>query len=183
MPFSAAGSTCISRPAARTGPAPMESCWRSFWLRRRADAVRSRFGTGDRGLACAVLRPEIAVTLVERDPAMAALARTNAASEWHRGTCHRGGILAPGRSERRAGLTADAFDCVLTNPPFFETDATGPRPMRPRVGAWFRPRGLGWLAAHLRRHPQTRRSTRNDPQGGCPARCLDALAGRFAGSR
>ncbi|MGM9458105.1 methyltransferase, partial [Lacticaseibacillus rhamnosus] len=77
-------------------------------------------GPGIVGLTCALHRPDLSVTLVERDPALAALARANASLNGVVAEVIEVDVLAPGREREAAGLRPDAFDSVLTNPPFFE---------------------------------------------------------------
>ncbi len=103
--------------------------------------MRPRFGAGHRRPACAILRPGVCVTLVERDPALADLARANAALNGVAAEVIEADVLAPGREREAAGLTPDRFDCVLTNPPFFEEGRYRPSPDAAKASAHgFRPR-------------------------------------------
>jgi tRNA1(Val) A37 N6-methylase TrmN6 len=139
-------------------------------------------GPGTVGLACAVLRPGIAVTLVERDAALAALARENAALNGIAARVIEADILAPAQARIAAGLVHDSFDCVLTNPPYFEAGRYRPSPDPGKSDAHgFPPEALdGWLracAAILRPGGQMGLVHRADAL----PRCLTSLAGRFGG--
>lgn len=77
-------------------------------------------GVGTVGLSAAVRLGQIHVTLVEADPGMAALAARNIARN---GLAARtanlcADVTAPGSLLERAGLPADAFACVVANPPY-----------------------------------------------------------------
>ena len=79
-------------------------------------------GAGTAALVALALAAGIVGTLVEADPAMAALARDNVVAN---GLAGRVEVLvldvtAPGRARAAAGLPADAFDSVIANPPYFE---------------------------------------------------------------
>jgi tRNA1(Val) A37 N6-methylase TrmN6 len=137
-------------------------------------------GPGTVGLACAVLRPDISVTLVERDPALAALARENADLNDIPARVIETDILAPAQARIAAGLEPDAFDCVLTNPPYFEAGRYRPSPDPGKAAAHgFSPEALdGWLrtsAAILRPGGKLGLVHRADAL----PRCLVALSGRF----
>lgn len=75
--------------------------------------------TGAVGLGCAAMVPGLRPTLVERDPDLAAQARTNAALNGIDARVIEANVLAPATERRAAGLLPDSFDVVLTNPPFF----------------------------------------------------------------
>lgn len=92
-------------------------------------------GTGAVGLACATLAPGLAPTLVERDPDLAAAARTNAALNGIPAEVIEADLLAPAAERRAAGLRADRFDVVLTNPPFFAAGGHRPSPHPGRAAA------------------------------------------------
>lgn len=104
-------------------------------------------GPGVVGLACAVLRPGLRITLVERDPTLVALARENAILNGIEARVIEADILAPASERKAAGLVPDSFDCVLTNPPFFEEGRYRPSPDPLRAAAHgFGAGGLdGWL--------------------------------------
>ncbi len=139
-------------------------------------------GPGIVGLACAILRPGLAVTLVERDPALAELARANAALNGVAADVIEADVLAPGREREAAGLRPDAFDCVLTNPPFFEDGRYRPSPDAGKASAHgLSAEGLdAWIrtcAATLRPGGRIGMIHRADAL----PRCLAALGGRFGG--
>ena len=139
-------------------------------------------GPGIVGLASAILRPGVCVTLVERDPALADLARANAALNGVAAEVIEADVLAPGRAREEAGLTPDRFDCVLTNPPFFEDGRYRPSPDAAKATAHgFPAEGLdGWIrtcASILRPGGRLGMIHRADAL----PRCLAALAGRFGG--
>ena len=139
-------------------------------------------GPGIVGLACAVLRPGLSVTLVERDPTMAELARANAALNATPAVVIETDVLAPGRVRAADGLLPDAFDKVLTNPPFFENGRYRPSPDALRAAAHgFPAEGLdGWIrtcASILRPGGTLGLIHRADAL----PRCLAAVAGRFGG--
>lgn len=83
-------------------------------------AVDLGAGVGAAGLALARRIEGLAVTLVEVDPALAALARENAArnglGERVRVVCLD--VAAPASAFAAAGLAPGSADCVLMNPPF-----------------------------------------------------------------
>lgn len=83
--------------------------------RRIADLGAS---TGLVGLRAAQLNPEASAVLIERDPAMARLARENIARNGLEDRVSTSLIDAFALGGV-AGLR-EAFDCVLTNPPFFK---------------------------------------------------------------
>lgn len=137
-------------------------------------------GPGIVGLACATLNPGIAVTLVEREPSLAALARANAALNAIPAEVIEADVLAPGRVRAASGLKPDLFDCVLTNPPFFEAGCYRPSPDPGRASAHgFASDGLeGWIrtcAGILRPGGRLGMIHRADAL----PRCLASLAGRF----
>lgn len=139
-------------------------------------------GPGIVGLACAVLRPGLEVTLVERDPDLAALARANASLNAIAARVIEVDVLARGRVRGDAGLGPDSFDCVLTNPPYFEAGRYRPSPDPGRaIAHGFAPEGLeGWMrtcAGILRPGGRLGMIHRADAL----PRCLSALAGRFGG--
>jgi tRNA1(Val) A37 N6-methylase TrmN6 len=100
--------------------------------RARAHAVDLGAGVGAAGLALARRIDGLSVTLVEIDPALAALAGENAArnglGERVRATCLD--VMAPAAAFAAAGLPPETADCVLMNPPF--NAAQNPSPDRDR---------------------------------------------------
>lgn len=139
--------------------------------------------TGAVGLAVAHLAPECRVVLVERDPALAAMARENAVANGldQRVSVIEADLLAPGTARHAAGLMPDSADLVLTNPPFFEgpSHRASPEPGRAAAHAFPNEGGLeAWFrtAADLAR-PGGRIGLIHRADS-LPA-CLDAFAGRF----
>ncbi len=80
--------------------------------------------TGVVGLRAAQLNPDAKVTLIEREPALVALARENIDRNVLTGrVCvHQGDVFRLGGE---AGLR-EAFDCVLSNPPFLNPGESRP---------------------------------------------------------
>lgn len=88
-------------------------------------------GVGTAGLVALALSPGLKATLVESDPAMAALAGENVAAN---GFVQRARILpldltAPGKARAAAGLETDHFTSVIANPPYYGA-GTSPAPAR-----------------------------------------------------
>lgn len=93
-------------------------------------------GAGTAALVALADRPGAHATLVEIDPAMAALAEANLAANGMQG---RGTVLcldltATAAQRRAGGLAADRFDSVIANPPFF-APGRGTAPAAARAGA------------------------------------------------
>jgi tRNA1(Val) A37 N6-methylase TrmN6 len=97
-------------------------------------AVDLGAGVGAAGLALARRVASLAVTLVEIEPALAALARDNAArnglAERVRAACLD--VAAPAAAFAAAGLPSGAADRVLMNPPFNAAPEQRPSPDRGR---------------------------------------------------
>jgi len=93
--------------------------------------------TGAVGLAVASRVPGCRVLLVERDPALAALARRNAEANGmaERVAVVEADLLASGAARRACGLPPGAADLVLTNPPFFEGADYRPSPNAGKAAA------------------------------------------------
>jgi tRNA1(Val) A37 N6-methylase TrmN6 len=139
-------------------------------------------GTGVVGLACAVLSPGLRITLVERDPTLAVLARENAALNAVEARVIEADILAPAGERIAAGLEPDSFDCVLTNPPFFEDGRyrRSPDPQRAAAHGFGADDLDGWLrtcASILRPGGQIGLIHRAEAL----PRCLQGLDRRFGG--
>lgn len=93
-------------------------------------------GVGTASLVALADLPQLAATLVEADPAMAAIAVLNLAGNQMSG---RAKVLtldltAPGRLRAAAGLATDHFATVIANPPFFDP-GRGSAPSSARAGA------------------------------------------------
>ena len=134
------------------------------------------------GLACAALHPGTRPTLVERDPELAELARSNAALNGIDAAVIEADVLASAAERRIAGLLPDSFDLVLTNPPFFAEGAHRPSPHPGRATAHALPEGglERWIrtcTAILRPGGRLGLIHRADAL----AACLDALKGRYGG--
>ena len=115
-------------------------------------------GVGAAGLAVAHRVDDLAVTLVELDPALVALARDNAehnGAERARAVCLD--VAAPADAFAAAGLPAGAADHVLMNPPF--NAAHNPSPDRSRR--------LAYVAAHDTLVPLDRSRSAASASGGC----------------
>ncbi|KQP08056.1 methyltransferase [Methylobacterium sp. Leaf99] len=134
------------------------------------------------GLALALRAPTCRVVLVEGDPALAALARSNASLNGlsARVEVVEADVLARGAERRTAGLVPGLADLVLTNPPFFEAGRHRASPVAGKASAHTFP--VGGLDGWLRTCVELLR-----PRGclgmihradALPA-CLDALHGRF----
>lgn len=109
-------------------------------------------GVGAAGLALARRVEGLNVTLVERDPDLAALAEDNAArnalSDRVRAVCLD--IAAPAAGFAAAGLPPQSADQVLMNPPFNRPHNPSPEPMR-RSAHLAMPETLAvWLGAARR---------------------------------
>lgn len=94
-------------------------------------------GVGTVGLAAALLQPQLRVTLLERDPELAALAAGNAALN---AMADRVAAVAADIGARSAelaghGLAAAAFDAVAMNPPFYPPGGTRASPVPNRKAA------------------------------------------------
>lgn len=139
-------------------------------------------GVGAVGLILATRFPDARVTLVERDPMLAALARENVALNGFGARLEvvEADVLSTPARRREAGLAAAGFECVVTNPPWFDEGAgrPSPEPLR-RAARTFAAGSLdGWLrtaADLLVAHGEIVVVHRAD---ALPA-LLGALSGRF----
>jgi tRNA1(Val) A37 N6-methylase TrmN6 len=110
-------------------------------------------GVGTVGLAAALTQPALAVTLVERDPELAALAQANVAANRLTGRVAviQADIEAPARTLADSGLGAAGFACVALNPPFYTPGRTRASPVPNRRAAHVAEGGLAlWLKAARR---------------------------------
>lgn len=106
-------------------------------------------GSGAVGLAYGLAGAR--VTLVEREPEMAVLARRNAALNRVEAAIVETDLLASAAARRAAGLEPESQDIVVTNPPFFE-DGKSPahRPSPNALRAAAHSFGAGDLDAWIR---------------------------------
>jgi len=111
-------------------------------------------GVGAAGLAVAARVADLAVTLVEIDPELAALAAQNAALN---GLAARVrsvhlDVAAPGRAFATAGLASDSVARVMMNPPFNDPALQRVSPDRRRRLAHVAPREIlpAWVATAAR---------------------------------
>lgn len=138
--------------------------------------------TGAVGLAVARRAPDCRVILVERDPALADLARGNA---FLNGLADRtlvvaADVLARGAERRAAGLAPGLADLVLTNPPYFEAGRHRASPIAGKASAHtFATSGLdGWLRTCVEiLRPRGRLGLIH--RADALPDCLDALRRRF----
>ncbi len=111
-------------------------------------------GVGAAGLAVAVRVPDTAVTLVEIDPRLAALAAENARLNGMEARVRAVtlDVAAPARAFASAGLAADSVARVLMNPPFNDPGRQRSSPDVARALAHAAPRSLlgPWVKAAAR---------------------------------
>jgi tRNA1(Val) A37 N6-methylase TrmN6 len=112
-------------------------------------AVDLGAGVGAAGLALARRVEGLTVTLVEIDPALAALAGENAArnglGERARAVCLD--VAAPAGAFAAAGLAPGTADCVLMNPPFNAAEHPSPDQGRHLAHVGAQETLASWLAA------------------------------------
>jgi tRNA1(Val) A37 N6-methylase TrmN6 len=94
-------------------------------------------GAGVAGLVALAGNARARLTMVERDPEMAALGIANAAANEcaDRTTGIVLDVCAPGADRRAAGLIDNAYDQVIANPPFFTSGAGTPAGVPARSAA------------------------------------------------
>ena len=103
-------------------------------------------GAGAVLMQIAARRPDAVLTGLERDPAMAALARENAALNGAKATIAEGDVAA---GFRAMGL--EPFDQVVSNPPFFDDPGALRAPSPGKRGAWMADDGLkAWTSFLLK---------------------------------
>jgi tRNA1(Val) A37 N6-methylase TrmN6 len=110
-------------------------------------------GVGTVGLAAALMQSELSVTLLERDPELAALAARNAALNGLGGRVQAvaADVAAPAAILAERGLAAASFDAVAMNPPFYPPGGTRASPVPNRRAAHVAEGDLGsWLRAARR---------------------------------
>jgi len=111
-------------------------------------------GVGAAGLAVAARIPDLAVTLIEIDPDLAALATQNAILNGLAARVRSVNldVAAPGRAFAAAGLAADSIARVMMNPPFNDPAVQRVSPDRRRRLAHAAPRAIlpAWVATAAR---------------------------------
>ena len=99
--------------------------------------IEAGCGAGAVLIQIAARRPGAALTGLERDPAMAALARENAVLNGAEATVVTGDVAAGFRA-----LKLEPFDWAVSNPPFFDDPGTLRAPAPGKRGAWMADDGL-----------------------------------------
>lgn len=94
-------------------------------------------GVGTVGLAAALAQPDLRVTLLERDPELAALAARNAGLNGMAGrvTAIAGDVTARAAALSELGLAAASYDAVAMNPPFYPQGGSKASPVPNRKAA------------------------------------------------
>lgn len=94
-------------------------------------------GVGTVGLAAALMQPGLRVTLLERDPDLAALAGRNAGLNDLAGrvTAMAGDVTARAAVLSERGLASASFDAVAMNPPFYPPGGSKASPIPNRRAA------------------------------------------------
>ena len=139
-------------------------------------------GVGTVGLCAARRCLDAHVTLLEREPQLAALARANIArnSLGQRVQVVEAAIECPAGVFAQAGLAAESYDCVLANPPYHETDRGTPAPDTLKASSHAMD-GAGldtWVRFMARMAKPGGTATMVHKAGALPA-VLAAFAGRF----
>jgi tRNA1(Val) A37 N6-methylase TrmN6 len=99
--------------------------------------IEAGCGAGAVLMQIAARRPDAALTGLERDPAMAALARQNATLNGADARILEGDVAAGARA-----LDLPPFDWAVSNPPFFDNPAALRAPSEGKRGAWMADDGL-----------------------------------------
>jgi tRNA1(Val) A37 N6-methylase TrmN6 len=99
--------------------------------------IEAGCGAGAVLMQMAARKPGVRLTGVERDPAMAALARENAALNGAAAEIVIGDVAAGFRA-----LGLEPFDRAVSNPPFFDDPGTLRAPAAGKQGAWMADDGL-----------------------------------------
>ena len=100
--------------------------------------IEAGCGAGAVLMQIAARRPGLALTGLERDPAMAVLARRNAVLNGADATIVEGDIAQGFRA-----LDLPVFDRAVSNPPFFDDPGALRAPSPGKSGAWMADDGLG----------------------------------------
>jgi tRNA1(Val) A37 N6-methylase TrmN6 len=143
-------------------------------------------GTGAVAFLLAARVAELRLTLVERDPALAALAAEGAALNGLAGQARvvTADILAPAADQAGRGLAAGSADLVVTNPPFLEAGRSRRSPEPARAAAHELPPGglEAWIEACRRLlAPKGRLALIH--RADALARCLGALGRGYGAVR
>lgn len=108
--------------------------------------IEAGCGAGAVLMQIAARRPEVALTGLERDPAMAALARDNAVANTAQASILEGDVAAGFRA-----LDLPPFDWAVSNPPFFDDPGALRAPAAGKRGAWMADDGLkAWTSFLLK---------------------------------
>ena len=99
--------------------------------------IEAGCGTGAVLMQIAARHPGVALTGLERDPAMAALARENAVLNGADASILEGDVAAGFRA-----LDLPPFDWAVSNPPFFDDPGALRAPAEGKRGAWMADDGL-----------------------------------------
>ncbi|MDP1913684.1 tRNA1(Val) (adenine(37)-N6)-methyltransferase [Brevundimonas sp.] len=99
--------------------------------------IEAGCGAGAVLMQIAARRPGVSLTGLERDPAMAALARENAALNGADAQIIEGDVAADFRA-----LDLPPFDWAVSNPPFFDDPGALRAPAEGKRGAWMADDGL-----------------------------------------
>ena len=99
--------------------------------------IEAGCGAGAVLMQLAARAPGVRLTGIERDPAMAALARENAALNRAEATVVEGDVAAGFRA-----LGLEPFDAAVSNPPFFDDPGALRAPSPGKHGAWMADDGL-----------------------------------------
>lgn len=118
--------------AAAAGPEPGER------------VIEAGCGAGAVLMQMAARTPRLALTGLERDPAMAALARDNAVLNGADASILEGDVAAGFRA-----LGLEPFDRAVSNPPFFDDPGALRTPAPGKQGAWMADDGLAAWARFL----------------------------------
>jgi tRNA1(Val) A37 N6-methylase TrmN6 len=139
-------------------------------------------GVGVAGLCLLAREPGLAVTAVEIDAELCALATKNAEQNGFAAnfTIIRADITGSATSHREAGLLREGYDHVIANPPYYDEGAVGAAPDKARVAAHVM--GRDGLVAWVRflttyATPKGRLTLIHRPE--CLRELLALLGGRF----
>ncbi len=128
------------RQPAKGYRAGMDAALRAAAVEAKAGerVVEAGCGAGAVLMQIAARRPGVRLVGVERDPAMAALARENAALNAAEAEVVEGDVAAGIRA-----LGLQPFDHAVSNPPFFDDPGALRAPAEGKRGAWMADDGLG----------------------------------------